>query len=130
MSLLNAALPRSRHFSKTLFSFSVGFAAFGAFPTGEGVVYLSPTPTSSLLGVHREMYERLSSIGAAVHEYYVPESWVPHATIGLELPASEMGLAMTWLHANFKPLAGVYASIGLIEFRPIKDLGTFTLRSR
>lgn len=117
------------HFADGRSSFRSGFEAFGAFPTSQGVVFLSPTPSEDLLGAHRVMHQRMVDLGAQVHEHYVPDGWIPHATMGFELSSKEVALALSWLHANFKPVDGAYASVGLIEFPPVKSLATFTLRA-
>jgi 2'-5' RNA ligase len=113
--------------SKSQRPLAVDFSAFGAFPTTQGVVYLSPTPSQALLRLHETIYRHLKDIGGLVHEYYLPSSWVPHSTIGFELSAHEVGVALSWLHGNFKPTAGTFSSIGVIEFLPIKELATFEL---
>jgi hypothetical protein len=118
-----------KQFANAYSRFSASFAAFGAFPTTQGVVYLSPTPTELLFSAHRDIHQRLSSIGAQVHEYYWPNSWLPHATIGFELPSTEVALALSWLHKNFKPVQGKFVSVGLIEFTPVKELAAFELRA-
>ncbi len=119
LAVLNGAdvgrcTPMLERFSKTQTSFAVNIAAFGAFPTTQGVVYLT-------------MHEQLKDIGARIHEHYSPDDWVPHVTIGFELPSQEVTLALSWLHANFKPVFGKFSSIGLIEFRPVTELATFEL---
>ena len=106
-----------------------GLDAFGSFPTAQGVVYLSPDPTSALFDAHRQICERLEGTGTQIHKYYLPDNWVPHATIGFELPHAEVQLALGWLQANFKPLRGEFASIGLVEFPPVTELASFPLRA-
>jgi 2'-5' RNA ligase len=116
-------------FAETQRPFPATFAAFGAFPTTQGVVYLTPTPAAALLEAQRRMHRLLSELGAKVHEHYLPDTWIPHSTIGFELSNDEVALALSWLHGNFKALAGTYSSIGLIEFVPVKRLATFELRA-
>jgi 2'-5' RNA ligase len=116
-------------FAETQRAFPASFAAFGAFPTAQGVVYVSPTPTAELLEAQRRMHRLLSEFGAKVHEHYLPESWIPHSTVGFELSNAEVALALSWLHGNFKAVAGTYNSIGLIEFVPVKRLAAFELRA-
>ena len=105
------------------------FGAFGSFPTAQGVVYLSPDPTDALFDAHRQICERLEVTGSQVHEYYLPDNWVPHATIGFELPRAEVQLALGWLQTNFRPLRGEFASIGLVEFPPVTELASFSLQA-
>ncbi len=109
--------------------FRASFAAFGAFPTSQGVVYLAPTPGAGLLDAHRRMHRLLSGLGAEVHQHYAPDAWVPHSTVGFELPDREVAVALSWLHGNFKPLEGIFSSVGVIEFVPVKRLATFELRA-
>jgi len=116
-------------FAESQRPFRATFAAFGAFPTSQGVVYLTPTPSAELLDAHRSMHRLLTELGADVHEHYVPDAWIPHSTIGFELSSEEVALALSWLHENFKPLDGMYSSMGLIEFAPVKQLATFGLRA-
>jgi hypothetical protein len=75
------------------------------------------------------MHRLLSELRARIHAHYLPESWIPHSTIGFELSKDEVALALSWLHGNFKSLAGTYNSIGLIEFVPVKRLAAFGLRA-
>jgi hypothetical protein len=117
-----------RRFAETQSAFHASFAAFGAFPTSPGVVYLTPTPSAALLDAHRRMHLQLSELGASIHEHYMPDGWIPHSTIGFELSSKEVAIALSWLHGNFKPLDGTYSSIGVIEFPPVKQLDTFALR--
>src|SRR5687768_16292606 len=49
-------IPMLERFSKTLPAFAVGLAAFGGFPTAQGVVFLSPTPSGILLSTHRALH--------------------------------------------------------------------------
>jgi hypothetical protein len=117
-------------FAGTQSAFPASFSAFGTFPTSQGVVYLTPTPSPALLDAHRRMHQRLVEIGAGVHEYYLPDTWMPHSTVGLELPAREVALALSWLDGHFKPVAGTFNSVGVIEFVPVKQLAIFELRPR
>lgn len=132
LSVLNAldvkrAVPALSEFASSLTAFPVDFAAFGAFPTNQGVVYLSPTPTKSLLLAQHHMHEMLTKLSASVHEHYFPGGWVPHSTIGFEISHREVALALAWLQDNFRPVSGRYSHLGLIEFRPIQELARFPL---
>lgn len=106
-------------------SFVAEFAAFGTFLGGQGVIYLSPTPSEFLLSIHRAVYRQLTDAGVRLHEHFLPEGWVPHVTVGFEPPGQEAASALSWLRANFKPLAGRFGSIGLVEYPPVEELDTF-----
>ena len=120
-------LPRLEKFAAATAPFDVGFGAFGSFPGSEGVVFLAPTPSDALLRAQRKMHDQLLASYAEVHEHYFPSSWMPHATVGFELPPREVALALAWLGANFKHCAGKFTRLGLIEFRPVKEIATFAL---
>jgi 2'-5' RNA ligase len=115
-------------FAETQNVFHASFSAFGAFPTSQGVVYLTPTPSAVLLDAHRRMHRLLVELNADVHEYYLPDTWMPHSTIGFELSRKEVDVALAWLHSNFRPLDGTYSSVGVIEFVPVKQVAIFELR--
>ena len=120
-------LPRLEKFAASAAPFDVGFGAFGSFHGGEGVVFVAPTPSDALLRMQRKMHDQLMSSYAEVHEYYFPDNWMPHSTVGFELPKQEVALALSWLGANFKPIGGKFTRVGLIEFRPVKEIATYAL---
>lgn len=124
---IKRCIPMLERFANEQPAFQTSFAAFGAFPTTQGVVYLSPTPNEQLFHAHRVVNERLRDIGAVVHEHYLPDGWIPHTAIGFELSADEVKLALSWLYGNLKPVEGTFHSVGIIEFRPVKEWVTFPL---
>jgi len=105
--------------------FDVAFAAFGSFPGDQGVVYLAPTPSESLLELHCEVYRRLTDTGLELHEHFRPRGWVPHVTVGFRLARHEVALAICRLHSEFEPIAGKFGGIGLVEYYPITEIATF-----
>ena len=122
-------LPKLEKFAASAAAFDVGFEAFGAFPGSEGFVFIAPAPSETLLRLQRRMHEQLLASYAEVHEHYFPHQWVPHSTVGFELPPKEVALALSWLGANFRKCAGKFTRVGLIEFRPVKEIATFALGS-
>ena len=129
LPLLDAEAFRSRleHLSRSLAPFSIALSALGAFPTAEGVLFLAPAPSASLLRAQRLVHEELLGLGASPSPYYAPGAWVPHCTIGLDLPTHEVHRAFQVGLANLRPLSGQVRAIGVIEFRPVKELYGFPL---
>jgi 2'-5' RNA ligase len=129
LALLDAAVFRSclERLSRSLAPFSIALSALGAFPTAEGVLFLTPAPTASLLQAQRLVHEELLGLGASPSPYYVPEAWVPHCTIALDLPTNEVHRAFQIGLANFRPLSGQVRALGVIEFPPVKALYGFPL---
>ncbi len=100
-------------------AFPVAFASVGAFPTAEGVVFLAPVMTETLMQVHRDFHRRLAALGIPCNPYYAPDAWVPHSTIAFEVSRPAMVKAVDTLLAEMRPLTGTCCEVGLAEFRPI-----------
>jgi len=105
--------------------FRVQLSAIGLFPTPENVLFLSPAPTSQLLTHHQEFHRRLTRSGLSSSPYYAPENWVPHCTVEMNLPNQQFYKALEFCQTAFEPLAGMFQEIGVIEYWPLKPLGTW-----
>ncbi len=121
-------------FSKQLHEFAGSVAAFefklssvGTFPGSEGVVFLAPAATRQLLAVHTRFHEVFSQYDASGMACYLPGNWVPHCTVAIDLTAPEVTEAMAHCREAFQPVTGRFQEIGLVEFRPVKELYTFKL---
>lgn len=98
----------------------------GVFPTTPATVFLSSPVTASLLDLHSQVYEKLHFIGTDPLQYYLPGNWVPHCTLALEL---EPGLLSQALEIGLQislPINGEITEIGVIEFRPVEHLFSFS----
>lgn len=106
----------------------VTFAAVGVFPTAQGVVYLSPVVTPHLLALHVRFHDLLAPLAMPSNVYYLPGNWVPHCTVGFELPADKIGQAvMLCQQADvFRPVT--LTTVRLIEFRPVRPIFTYELQ--
>jgi 2'-5' RNA ligase len=118
---------RLEHLARGIAPFSIALSALGAFPSAEGVLFLAPAPSASLLRAQRLVHEELLGLGASPSPYYVPGEWVPHCTIGLNLPTHEVHRAFQVGLANLRPLSGQVRAMGVIEFPPVKELYGFPL---
>jgi len=58
------------------------------------VLWLGITPTVELLAHHRAVHDRLSAAGIEVWDLYRPGRWIPHCTISLRVPNSQMSQAV------------------------------------
>lgn len=84
-------------------------SAVGTFPGSEGVVYWAPTVTRELLELHARWFEQLKrhsvwfDAGPAREvehrNYYLPGVWVPHVSLGLNLPQQRIGEAVQLVRA-------------------------------
>ena len=118
---------RLLEFARSIDSFDFTLSSLGTFPGQEGVVFLAPVVTRRLLEVHAQFHEVFSNHDDAGMGYYLPGNWVPHCTVAINLPAAEVIEAVAYGREAFQPISGRFQEIGLIEFRPVKELFTCAL---
>ncbi len=116
-----------KKFSETFSSFSFNFMNFGIFPTKESVLFMAPKVSARLLSFHREFHKQFEEFRMGLSEYYSPEYWVPHCTIGIHLNNEQMHKAMALLHRFEFPLKAEIIEIGVNEFPPNRELYRYRL---
>ena len=116
-------------FSKSLAPLEVQLGSVGTFPTEEGVVFLAPVVTRELLAVHERFHTAFSRFGGCSSAHYLPGNWVPHSTVATDLTGAEIGQVGQYCWEHFRPKRGWFQEIGLVEFRPVRELATFKLGS-
>ncbi|MEZ4864614.1 MAG: 2'-5' RNA ligase family protein [Caldilineaceae bacterium] len=119
LTQLQAVLHR---FATTLAPFAVTLAAVGSFPTEQGVIYLAPVVTQQLLQVHAHFHAQLAAVGLKSHGYYQPGHWVPHCTVGIDVPAAKVGEALMRCRQADVFHTVTITSLRLIEFRPVREI--------
>lgn len=110
--------------------FAVKLDAIGIFPSDENVLFLSPVPAIPLLTLHRELHDRLAKAQLVSSPYYLPGSWIPHCTLGLNVPAFVLPKAVEILAQAFKPIHGQFQHIGVVEYWPLKQLAEWPLTAK
>jgi hypothetical protein len=103
---------------------SVTISAVGTFPGSEGVVYWAPTVTRDLLDLHARWFENLKRHSVWFdaeparevehRNYYVPSVWVPHISLGLNIPSARIGEAVEIVRAAGAPTVRL-ASAALVH---------------
>lgn len=123
-------LPVLADFARETSSVPITFAAAAAFPGDEGVVYLAPVVTGELLDAHEDFHARLAATDLECHPCYRPGSWVPHCTVGQDLPAGAIATALD--HARRANVFGPAEldALTLVAFRPVVTLKTIALAKR
>ncbi len=96
------------------------FASVGLFP--RVAVFLAPTVTAELRDLHAGFHRRFGQLGRAAWEYYRPGVWVPHCTLALDLAPDQFGSALTIAARLPLPLESRLVEVGIVEFRPVKQL--------
>ena len=107
--------------------FNFQLSAIGTFPTDENILFLSPVLTNQLLNCHQDFHYRLAESKLTPSSYYVPANWIPHCSVEMNIPNEQFSKAVEICKKAFKPLLGQFREIGVIEFRPIKHLASWSL---
>lgn len=118
---------RVASFARTTPAFRMSFSSIGTFSTDEGVVFLAPKPSEILLRRHRDFQQTLGAFRPQQWPYYAPELWVPHCTMVLEAGRAKAIEAIAALQDLFRPFEATVESVGVVEFRPIRHLRTYSL---
>ena len=108
--------------------FPVHFSAVGTFPGAQGTIYLAPVVTAELLALHSALHARLRAMNLTSQGYYRPGAWIPHCTVGLELPAAQLPQAIALCRAADLFRVVQVVAVRLIHFRPVNLLDTYPLR--
>lgn len=118
---------RLLEFARSIDTFDFMLSSLGTFPGQEGVVFLAPVVTRRLQAVHARFHQVFSKYDNAGKGYYLPGNWVPHCTVAIDLSAHEVTAALAYGREVFQPISGQFQEIGLVEFRPVKELFTCAL---
>jgi hypothetical protein len=98
----------------------VQLTSLAGFAGSSGVLFLAPTPDDRLLGLHRDLHERLRNSAFASRQAYEPEVWVPHCTLEKDIPAADMGRAFAALLRAFEPIDGSLVQVGAVRYPPLE----------
>lgn len=108
-------------------SLPVSFSSIGALPNDSNVLFLSPTPSLSLLQFHSQLCDAMKREGIEIREEYRPDSWVPYCPVAEEVPKTRMADAFTVLRDLKLPVTGYAMDIGVVEYSPVRELFSFML---
>lgn len=117
-----------KEFSARSSSLSFTFMNFGIFPTEESVLFLAPKVSGRLLSFHREFHMLFEEFRKDLSEYYSPEYWVPHCTVGIYLNNEQIKKAAELLYKFEFPLKAEIIEIGVNEFPPNRELYRYKLK--
>jgi len=103
-------------------------ASIGLFPGT--AVFLAPTVTTEMLGLHTSLYRRFSRFGTGAWHHYREGTWVPHCTLATDMEPEQFGKALAIAGRVPMPLHCRLVEVGIVEFRPVKQLVSRTLSRR
>lgn len=99
-------------------TFPVTLSSIGVFPGERGVVFLAPTPTSLLLGIHADFQAAFAPVLGRQQAYYRVGRWVPHVTLAHVGGAARAGRVLTASWDQGLPIEGRVVQVGLSKVRP------------
>ncbi len=100
----------------------IGFKNIGYFCSKENAIFLSPKIHPELLDLHKKYHNEFKRFIKSEWEYYLPENWVPHCTVALDLTDDDFIKAVKSLKNIFEPMDVTVERIEFIKFRPIETL--------
>jgi 2'-5' RNA ligase len=109
--------------------FKVRLDFIGTFISKENVVFVAPPLTDELRTIHLRFLQAFKDLEKSAWPHYLPGSWQPHCTMGLEISESEFGKVFTAIRENFQPMEATVESIGLVRFRPLELMFQYPLRA-
>ena len=112
---LVSAVAELRTAIKDVVPLPIRFESVGSFPGAEGVVFLAPIVSSTLINFHSNIFNLAAAMGESVSEYYRPGAWVPHCTCAYKISPSEVLTATQVCLQQALPLEGEAISLGIIQ---------------
>jgi len=103
-------------------------ASVGLFPGT--AVFLAPTVTTDLLGLHASLHSRFARFGTGAWDHYREGAWVPHCTLATDMEPGQFGKALAIAGRVPLPIQCRLVEAGIVEFRPVKQLVSRTLGRR
>ena len=107
--------------------FTIKMPSLGIFPSSESVLFLSPAASATLINFHTKLHEVLKDIEEK-WDYYLPGFWVPHCTLGMNIPKSKIHDALDVITEDYELFDAKIETIKLIEFNPVKLVKSFKFR--
>lgn len=120
--------PILRDTVESLAGFPLSFQQMGVFPGQNPVVFWAPVVTEKLLLLQKQLYERLAPFSQQPEfDFYKPNHWIPHCGLAMEIAGEELVPAIVQRCLAFpNPHTALAVEMGLISFRPVKELFTFS----
>ncbi len=109
-------------FSKEFEPFYCSLPSIGLFMTERPVLFLKPVVTMELLEIHSNFHGRLEKYIEKAWGYYLPGNWVPHCTLVMDNNYDAIYKAINICKEVSMPIKAKVESIGLLEFKPNKQL--------
>ena len=89
---LDVLEPVMRRFAASHAPFQVNTGSIGIFTGAAPVIYIGLPRGPKLASFHQELWQALEQTGDGVQQYYQPDYWMPHITIGFrDITSDKLG---------------------------------------
>jgi len=95
------------------------FESISIFPTDPAVIFIAPSMTNELLTLHRNYHDLMSGFLEDEWEYYLPDKWVPHCALAMDVPKLKVSKIIEHLINEFQQFNFSIEEIGIVEFKPV-----------
>lgn len=86
------------------------------------VIYLSPKKSDYLIELNKRTTDRLIEKGISPDTYYLPDKWVPHIALGVQLTLDELRKAIKIVEKDFRPICATINKTVLAKCNPYKEI--------
>ena len=91
---------------------------------------LAPTVTVDLLDLHARFHRRFDRLGQGSWAHYRQGIWVPHCTLATDMEPDQFAGALAIAGGVPLPLECRLVEVGIVEFRPVKQVISCALTGR
>ncbi len=99
----------------------VNLANVDYFPGEHGVIFIAPNITPELLAFHERYHVTTRRFGSG-DAYYHPGNWVPHVTVAVNVPCSELAAISEDASKHWLAIACSLVAVRLIRYHPVETL--------
>ncbi|WP_164522207.1 2'-5' RNA ligase family protein [Halocella sp. SP3-1] len=120
---------KMKSFIKDLSSFNIKLENIGTFPNNNGVIFLGVVVTQKLLYIHKKIHDLINEYKNVQAPYYLPEKWIPHCTLGINLSKEKVSEGIKQLIEKYEPMTVKVKSIAIVEYFPAEIRYKFELEN-
>lgn len=118
-----------QNFRQEIKPVEISFSHVGSFLSEQGIVFLAPTVTRELLELHQKFHNYFADVKEKQVEYYLPDNWVPHCTVAINVSDCKVAQAIEEIVSNYQPLNATIESISFVKYQPPEMLSKFSLET-
>lgn len=86
------------------------------------VIYYSPKKSEFLIKLNEIITNKLIQIGIEPDKYYLPDRWVPHIALGVQLTFIELIRALEIVKRDFEPFNTIIEKVVLAKCNPYREI--------